>query len=50
MGLTRSMLQTNATQGELNAVLKTERDAFVTFIKASRKRNDPHATTIKPTE
>ena len=48
MSLTRSMLQANATEGDLNAVLKTERDAFVTFIKSVRNNRSASATTIKP--
>ena len=47
MGLTRRMLQANATESDLNGMLKTERDAFVAFIKASRNR-DRDATTIRP--
>ena len=47
MGLTRRMLQANATESDLNGMLKTERDAFVSFIKASRNRNRD-ATTIRP--
>ena len=47
MGLTRRMLQANATETDLNAMLKTERDAFVSLIKAVRNR-DGVATTIKP--
>ena len=49
MGLTRQMLQANATENDLNTMLKTERDAFVSFIKASRSANKA-STTIKPPE
>ncbi len=47
MGLTRQMLQANATESDLNALLKTERDAFVSFIKATRS-SARSATTIRP--
>ena len=47
MGLTRRMLQANATESDLNGMLKTERDAFVAFIKASRNRGGA-GTTIRP--
>ena len=46
IGLTRRMLQANAAETDLNAMLKTERDAFVSLIKAARNR-DRAATTIK---
>ena len=46
MGLTRRMLQANAAETDLNGMLKTERDAFVSLIKATRNRNRA-ATTIK---
>ena len=47
MGLTRRMLQANATETDLNGMLKTERDAFVSLIEAVRNR-DGTATTIRP--
>ena len=47
MGLTRRMLQANATESDLNSMLKTERDSFVSFIKAARNR-DRATTTIRP--
>lgn len=47
MGLTRRMLQANAAETDLNGMLKTERDAFVSLIKTARNR-DRAATTIKP--
>ena len=47
MGLTRRMLQANATETDLNGMLKTEREAFVSLIKAVRNR-DGTATTIRP--
>ena len=47
MGLTRRMLQANATETDLNGMLKTERDAFVSLLKAVRSR-DGTATTIRP--
>ena len=47
MGLTRQMLQVNATESDLNSMLETERNAFVTFIKAARNREREN-TTIRP--
>ena len=46
MGLTRRMLQANATESDLNVLLGTERKAFVSYIKATRNSNAAN-TTIK---
>ena len=46
MGLTRRMLQANATESDLNSMLGTEREAFVSYIRATRDSNAAH-TTIK---
>ena len=46
MGLTRQMLQENATESDLNTMLGTERKAFVSYIKANRNSNAAN-TTIK---
>lgn len=45
-GLTRRMLQANATESDLNVMLGTEREAFVSYIKATRNSNVAN-TTIK---
>lgn len=49
MSLTREMLQTNATEGNLNRLLETERAAFVQMMNAARSGSGPSASTIRPT-
>lgn len=47
ISLTRQMLQANAVEGDLNRLLKTERDAFITMMKQVG-RTSPKTSTVKP--
>lgn len=47
ISLTRQMLQANAVESDLNALLKTERDAFIKMMKQAGT-TAPKTSTVKP--